>query len=392
MSLNLDRSTWTRVAFGDVVGNINDYFDPARDGALSYVAGPHIHIGEVIVASYGSTADDNFPPTFKRKFRNGDVLLHSRGIEKLASVDRDGVTGEKLFVLRSKDQSLLIQPFLVWLLLSAQAREHMQANFTGSVNKFLNWKPLAAMEIDLPAVDEQRRIADLLWAVERHQESEARTRARLEEAIGQFCLNAHEQALRAYPLGSFNSVGELRMGRQKAPKYMTGVGSTPYLRVANVGALELDLTTVEEMDFNERDLARFRLEPGDVLLTEGDIVSALNVGRPAIYEGQPAQCAFQNTLIRFRPLVGSDPHFYAALFEGMRLAGVFVRAASTTTVTHLGLGRLSEVPLPQVPMTLQSEIGAQLRSLLMVRAELDSGRVALTSLRAALLADLFGGK
>ena len=168
MSLELDRSGWKRVVFGDVVANINDYFDPRRDGVLPYVAGPHIDPGEVTVVGYGLTSDDDFPPTFKRRFQVGDVLLHSRGIEKLASVDRAGVTGEKLFVLRSKDENTILQRFLVWLLQSPRAQHHMRENFTGSVNKFLNWKPMAAMELDVPPRDDQKRIADLLWAVERH--------------------------------------------------------------------------------------------------------------------------------------------------------------------------------------------------------------------------------
>lgn len=169
MSFALDRSHWKRTTFGHVVRNVNDYFDADRDGVLPYVAGPNINPGEPSVASYGTTDDDKFPPTFKRMFRSGDVLLHSRGIDKLAAADRSGVTGEKLFVLRSQDEAVLLQEYLVWLLLSRRAQAHMKDNFTGSVNKFLNWKPLAALEFDQPPLDEQKRIADLLWAVEHHR-------------------------------------------------------------------------------------------------------------------------------------------------------------------------------------------------------------------------------
>jgi type I restriction enzyme S subunit len=182
MSLNIDRSTWRTFLFGDVAMNTNDYFDPEVDGVLPYVAGPHITAGEPTVVGYGSTDDDKFPPTFKRKFRPMDVLLHSRGIEKLATVDRAGVTGEKLFVLRTTDPEVLDQSFLVWLLRSPGATAHMLDNFTGSVNKFLNWRPLAAMPIDLPPLDQQKRIADLLWAVERHSQEMAKFKSASERA------------------------------------------------------------------------------------------------------------------------------------------------------------------------------------------------------------------
>ncbi|MET0996858.1 MAG: restriction endonuclease subunit S [Mycobacterium sp.] len=165
MILDLDHSNWERVSFGDVVRNVNEYFDADRDGVLPYVAGPHVEPGE-LKPTFGSTDDVDFPPTFKRMFIEGDVLLHSRGIGKLAVVDRHGVTGEKLFVLRSKD-ARLAQRFLPFLMLSRSAQRHMAENFTGSVNKFLNWKPLADFQFDLPPLDEQHLIADFLWATEK---------------------------------------------------------------------------------------------------------------------------------------------------------------------------------------------------------------------------------
>jgi type I restriction enzyme S subunit len=72
MTLDLDKSTWKRVKFGDVVKNINDYFSPETDGVLPYVAGPHIDPESMRVRAYGKTSDDNFPQ-------------HSRGSSSLAT-------------------------------------------------------------------------------------------------------------------------------------------------------------------------------------------------------------------------------------------------------------------------------------------------------------------
>ena len=91
---------WRRVKLGDVAENINDYFD--RDGGdeARYVAGEHIDEGTLTVRRWGLTTDSMFPPTYNRKFRAGDVLYHSRNLNKLVCPDFDGVTGEKLFILR----------------------------------------------------------------------------------------------------------------------------------------------------------------------------------------------------------------------------------------------------------------------------------------------------
>jgi len=169
VSLDLDRSQWQRVKFGDLVENVNDYFDPDRDGVLPYVAGPHIDPEDAVVSDWGLTSDETFPPTFKRLYAPGDVLLHSRGPKKIAAVDHRGVTGEKIFVLRSKDSAVLDQRFLPWLLRAANATKYFDVNSSGSVNKFLNWRPLERFDFDLPPLDQQRRIADLLFALERHR-------------------------------------------------------------------------------------------------------------------------------------------------------------------------------------------------------------------------------
>ncbi|MHC5804562.1 hypothetical protein ACYTX7_10170, partial [Streptococcus pyogenes] len=59
----------------------------------------------------------------------------------------------------------------------------------------------------------------------------------------------------------------------------------PYLRVANVLDGEIDAIEVVEMPFEDDQFAKFRLEPGDILLNEGQSLEL--VGRPAIYRGTP---------------------------------------------------------------------------------------------------------
>lgn len=157
---------WKRVVFRDLIANINDYFDRCKEPATRYLAGQHIDEGDLTVRRWGSTDDSIFPPTFKRRFQTGDVLFHSRNPKKLASPQFSGVTGEKLFILRSKDTDVLLQEFIPFLLLTDEFSDYVQRTRSGSVNKFLNWTPLSKYEFALPPVEEQRRIAKALAAIE----------------------------------------------------------------------------------------------------------------------------------------------------------------------------------------------------------------------------------
>jgi type I restriction enzyme S subunit len=93
-------------------------------------------------------------------------------------------------------------------------------------------------------------------------------------------------------------VGQVQLGRQRAPEYHEGENMVPYLRVANVFEERIDTRDVKEMHFSERAYQKYKLEEGDILLNEGQSLEL--VGRPAMYWGTPPDCCFQNTLIRFR--------------------------------------------------------------------------------------------
>jgi type I restriction enzyme S subunit len=93
---------------------------------------------------------------------------------------------------------------------------------------------------------------------------------------------------------SIGEVGEVRLGRQRAPKYHSGPDMRHYLRVANVLEDKLDLSDVKTMNFTSEEVGRYRLVIGDILLNEGQALDL--VGRSAIYHGEIENCCFQNTL------------------------------------------------------------------------------------------------
>lgn len=152
------RRGWRRVRLGDVVENVNDFFADRSGEAIRYVAGEHIDEGDLRVRRNGLTSDDLVPPTFNRLFKAGDVLFHSRNIRKLAQPDFDGLTGEKLFVLRTKNPMQLSQDLLLFLLNSERFRNYVEERWAGSTNKFLNKTPLMAYEFALPPIELQQRI------------------------------------------------------------------------------------------------------------------------------------------------------------------------------------------------------------------------------------------
>jgi type I restriction enzyme, S subunit len=381
---------WRRVAFGDVVRQVRDRVDPGESGLDRYVAGEHMDTDDLRIRRWGSIGDAYLGPAFHMRFKPGHVLYGSRRtyLRKVAVADFEGITANTTFVLEPKDPHILLPELLPFIMQSEFFHEHSVKQSKGSVNPYINFSDLTWYEFALPPLEMQERIAAALGhatALADRYHTAART---LGDVTRRFLINEYARACRSSAMHKIGDVGDLKMGRQKAPKYSRGICPHPFLRVVNVGELELQLDDVEQMDFTAAELERFRLQPGDILLTEGDLIGAFNVGRPVLFGGEIEDCCFQNTLIRFRPSNRVSPEYSLLLFEGARLSHVFANAAKTTTVTHLGLGRLAEVRIPVPPRDEQREVAQTFAALLDARASFRKRVHGLARIRADLLNNL----
>jgi type I restriction enzyme S subunit len=122
----------------------------------------------------------------------------------------------------------------------------------------------------------------------------------------------------------------------------------PYLRAANVTWSGLMLDDVKEMNFTDAELEVYRLLPGDIVLSEAS-GSPGEVGKPALWQGEIDDCAFQNTLIRVRPREHT-PQFLLYFLRYLALTGQFMPESRGVGINHLGRQRLASwsVPVPRV--------------------------------------------
>jgi type I restriction enzyme S subunit len=192
-----------------------------------------------------------------------------------------------------------------------------------------------------------------------------------------------------------STVGHVQLGRQRAPAHHHGAHMRPYLRVANVFEGRIDTSDVKRMNFSPDEYETYHLEPGDILLNEGQ--SPHLVGRPAIYRGEVPGACFQNTLIRFKAAVGVDFRLALLVFRAQLHARRFMRIAQiTTNIAHLGAGRFADVEFPLPPIGEQRRIADEADRLLSIADETESSvrhqKARATRLRQSLLKWAFEGK
>lgn len=148
----------------------------------------------------------------------------------------------------------------------------------------------------------------------------------------------------SWPVKPLSDVAEVRLGRQRAPKNHSGDSMRPYLRAANVTWAGLNLDDVKTMNFTDEELEVYRLVPGDIVLSEAS-GSPGEVGKPALWSGEIADCAFQNTLIRVRARE-HEPKFLLHYLRFQALTGRFVEHSRGVGIHHLGRARLASWPTP----------------------------------------------
>ena len=266
MSFNIDTSDWKRVRFGDVADRSREQASQSDGSIERYVAGGHFDHHALEVTRWGDPGDGGMGSTFTYVSHPGQVLYVSASwyLRKVGVATFDAVVADKTYVIETRDSEVLDQRFLPWVLLSDTLHDYAKSQATGSMNARLLWSTLANFEFDLPPIDEQQRIADLLWVLERHRAavrglrtSMANVQARWRESV----FNGPAERAR------LDDRAEVMLGRQRAPQHASGEHMRDYVRSASITNGRVSLDGLKQMNFTPTEQAKFRLVPGDVLIS-----------------------------------------------------------------------------------------------------------------------------
>jgi type I restriction enzyme S subunit len=159
---------WTRVAFGDVVRQVRDHVDPENTDLERYVAGEHMETDDLRIRRWGTIGDGYLGPAFHMRFKPGHVLYGSRRtyLRKVAVADFEGITANTTFVIETKDPKVLLPELLPFIMQTESFHAHSIKESKGSVNPYINFSDLTWYEFALPPLEEQRRIAEVLSALQ----------------------------------------------------------------------------------------------------------------------------------------------------------------------------------------------------------------------------------
>lgn len=167
MKLNLSKSTWTRHRFDEIAVNVKDRVDdPASSGHDRYVGLEHLDPGSMTISRWGDPSEVG---ATKLVFQAGDVIFARRRAyqRKVSQATFEGIASAHALVLRAQ-ANVITERFLPVFLSSGYFLDRAISISVGSLSPTVNWRDLASQEFDLPPLERQEEIADLLWAVQNH--------------------------------------------------------------------------------------------------------------------------------------------------------------------------------------------------------------------------------
>lgn len=386
MTFTIDKSTWKIHTFDQIAVNVNDRIDvPAESGLERYVGLEHLTPGELRISRW---ADPTEAKAQKLHFLPGDVIFGRRRAyqRKVAQADFEGLCSAHALVLRAKPD-VCIEEFLPHFIASDSFMERAIGISVGSTSPTVNWKDLRHQEFLLPTIEEQHRIADLLWQFEQTLESLSEA----EQIVSNSRETAFESLIRELDvplvdlrqLLSYSTVGVVV---KPASLYTDSQDGVPALRGTDIRPGVIDTSQCVRFDREkEKDVSKSRLQLDDVVVVRS--------GRP----GDAARISEENVgmncidLLLLRPssvLLGE--------FLELCLNSTFCRKQTAilsggSAQKHLNLRSIRSFKIPNVSLRQQNSMVESVARFKSLQAIIHQEILDTQGLKNSLMLQLHGG-
>ena len=196
----------------------------------------------------------------------------------------------------------------------------------------------------------------------------------------------------AWEVRPLSRVADIRGGIAKnANSSISAPISVHYLRVANVQDGFLNLGEMSRIELSRGDLLRYKVLPGDVLMTEGGDLDKL--GRGAIWRGEFDPCVHQNHVFVVRCKADLIPEYLNIWTATSPVRRFFLVAGKqTTNLASISKSSLGELPVALPSLPEQRAIAAALNDIDALLAGLDRLIVKKRDLKQAAMQQLLTGQ
>ncbi|KUL20602.1 restriction endonuclease subunit S [Chlorobium limicola] len=394
---------WKIVKFGDVVKNANLVErDPEANGVERIVGLEHIDPENLHIRRWSAFADGT---SFTRKFVPGQTLFGKRRAyqRKVAYAEFKGICSGDILTFEAKDKGVLLPELLPFICQSDAFFDWALGTSAGSLSPRTNWAALQGFEFPLPPLDEQMRIAEILWTADetfnQHQQSKINLLSVKRTLLNRLTVRGIGQHLTQLTrLGEIPAHWRLATVKDITSICQYGLsiplnesGQYPILRMMNYDDGRIIANDLKYVDLDDADFNSFKLHKSDILFNRTN--SADLVGKVGIFD-LDGDFVFASYLIRLRAdqkkILPDFLNYYLNSDLGQRR--LLAYATPGVSQTNISAGSLKKVLVPLPPIEEQKQIVKVLNDL-ELRKHFQRSHVAKAKkCLVALLNNLVGAK
>ena len=312
-------------------------------------------------------------------------------IGRTAVLGIEAATNQAIAGVVPKDTSKLDSDYLRYFLDSKHGELNRAARGVAQPN--INQGILRGLEIPILPLPEQRRIVDILsradGIVRLRREAEKKA-AELIPALFMDMFGDPATNPKGWPVEKLDSVARIISGATKGRRFDPSEAiELPYMRVANVKDGYLDLSEIKTITVKRGEVEKYRLLPGDLLMTEGGDPDKL--GRGALWSGEIETCLHQNHIFKVRADRSRLLPEYLCELVGSRYGkAYFLRVAKKTTgIATINRTQLGGFPVVVPTLGRQNEFVEKFGAIRSIQSQQSSATAKAQAAFDALLAQAF---
>jgi type I restriction enzyme, S subunit len=346
---------WRRMRFDAMAENVNDRVDdPAEAGVEYYVGLEHLDPESLKIRRWGKPTDVE---ATKLRFKPGDIIFGRRRAyqRKLAVAEFEGICSAHAMVLRARPEVVLPE-FLPFFMQSDVFFERAMSISVGSLSPTINWKTLAQQEFALPPRDEQRRIAEILWAADKVTQEYQKVLQSLNELKNSVSLKLFDEK---------DCDEETKTCAELCEEITVGIVVEPSKYYTNSGVLALRSLNVFPGRFLLDDIVYISQEAHN--LHQKSRIRAGNV--VVVRSGRPGDAAVVSQeldnincidLIIARPGKMLRPNYLSRFLNSAAGRRQLYRGTAGTAQKHFNIGEMKKMKIPALSLYQQDDIVAEL--------------------------------
>lgn len=342
----------SKVKLGEVA---IEHKEACRDNKDGY---PIVGLEHLIPEEVTLTArDEGCDNTFTKMFRKGNVLFGRRRayLKKAAVAPFDGICSGDITVIEAIPERILPE-LLPFIIQNDDLFDYAVGKSAGSLSPRVKWEHLQNYEFELPDMEKQKELAELLWAMDAAKKSYQKLITATDELVKsqfmeQFSMSQAES--NGWSIVPVSSVVIKPLSGEWGQEDTDGTG-VKVLRTTNfTDSGFIDYTEVVSRSIELKKVEAKALRDGDVLIEKSGGSDTKPVGRVVFYQETSENFLFNNFTALLRPNTPklNSRFLFTFLFVTYWNGGTKLYENKTTGIHNLKLADYLDntmIPIPPI--------------------------------------------